>query len=194
MRICIHYTAVSGLKQNAQLKPVNNYHRDKNWGTKANPWYQPKTSSLGWYVGYNYFIDVNGTLTNTRSHTEETMAQVGNNCDIPSRCGTLSVCLAGDFNKELPNDKQIKTLQDLIRKLENLPIVFHRDIQKNRTCPGKLFTNEYLDTVVLKTNIIKPDKEDQEKEQEILKLKRQISLLRSVIDKLLNIIRSFKKK
>ena len=184
MRICLHHTAVSRDKQKSQLQPVNNYHKSK-WDME---------SSLGWYVGYNYFVDVNGTLTHTRANDEETMAQVGNNCDVPSRCGTLSVCLAGDFNKELPTDKQIKTLQDLIRKLDNIPIVFHRDIQKNRTCPGKLFTTEYLNTVILKTNIIKPDTEDKEKEEEILRLKKKITTLNSLIKMLVSIIIKLRKK
>lgn len=196
--IVLHHTAVSRDKQKNQLKPVDTYHRDKNWGTEANPWYQPKPSSLGWYVGYNYFCDVNGKRTNTREIGTETIAQVGHNCDIPKRCDCVSYCLAGNFNNELPTEAQIKDFRKFVAEMEerypNIRVIFHRDIQKYRTCPGKLLTKAYLKSVMLKKVVYASDDVDKEKEKEILKLKKTVSALQSIIMMLLSIIKKLKKK
>lgn len=154
--IAIHHTAVSRQNTATQLLAVNRYHQQK-WNSKSN---------LGWYVGYNYFIDVSGSLVQTRREDEETIANIGHNCDVASRCDTISVCLAGDFNRELPNDKQIQTLKMFVKQKQSenpgINVTFHRNLQKGRTCPGALFTKEYLDTRILnETN--KPDDTDTDK-------------------------------
>lgn len=172
--LAIHHTAVSRDKQSSQLMPVNRYHKGK-WNFK---------SSLGWFVGYNYFIDVNGSLTYCRKIGEETIAQKGHNLD------TISVCLAGNFNSELPNDKQVSRLQaflkDTVKRNIGIEITYHRKLQANRTCPGKLFNDEYMSRVILKEETV-PDPEDKEKSEQILKLSTQLDTLIALIKKLLSI-------
>lgn len=142
-QIAIHHTAVSRESNFRQLAAVDKYHKGK-WNMK---------STLGWYVGYNFFIDTDGSLTQTRAIGEETMANKGHNCDVEERCDTISVCLTGDFNRELPSDKQIEALKGFIEDFNflysDIKTVLHRGIQTNRTCPGGLFTKQYLDIRIL---------------------------------------------
>jgi len=180
----IHHTASIASGKN-QLAAVNQYHKDK-WGMK---------STLGWYVGYNYFIDVNGSITNTRKVGEETIANVGHNCDVEERCDTISICLAGDFNTQLPNDKQIKALRRLLGELDVLypgsVDTFHRDIQANRTCPGKKFTRRYLESVILEKKVV-GDEADTKKSEEIEKIK--VTLMMTIITLLRQLRAKLKKQ
>lgn len=148
--IAIHHTAVSAVSN--QLAAVDRYHKGK-WGMR---------SSLGWYVGYNFFCDVDGKITNTRAVGEETIAQVGHNCDVPSRCDTISFCFAGDFNTHLPNEKQLTAFQEWRKDYTDLQVIGHRDLQKSRTCPGALMTREYMRTTLM-GQVPQPDPDDAEK-------------------------------
>jgi len=173
----IHHTAVSRNRQAIQLFAVNRYHQGK-WNAK---------SSLGWYVGYNYFIDVDGTTTNTRAVGEETIANVGHNCDVEARCDTISICLAGDFNKQLLTDAQVNALRKLIQKLQqtypSIEATFHRDIQANRTCPGVLYTMQYHKERVLGYSAY-PDPDDINKQKKIADLRRKLDNLRQALHRL----------
>lgn len=165
--LAIHHTAV---KQDGfnQFNAVNFYHKQK-WNMK---------SSLGWFVGYNDFIDTNGSLIYCRDYYEETMTVVGHNCDTDAKCDTISVCLAGDFNQELPNDKQIIALKNYITKIKedypNIQITFHRNLQADRTCPGTLFTQDYLDNVILEKNTNPPDFYDDIKSKQIIQCQQDL--------------------
>jgi len=169
----IHHTAVSRTKQSKQLLAVNRFHHEDR---------KYPISSLGYNIGYNYFIDVDGTRTQTRKEGEETMAQVGHNCDVPERCDAISTCLAGDFNVELLTDKQIEALRERCREVERLypgiEHTFHKSVQNNRTCPGKLFTEEYLNTRILQISKPEPDEADKIKQN----LQTQVTLLNKVIE------------
>ncbi len=73
-------------------------------------------SSLGSYIGYNFFITSDGEVFQARSIGEETAAQKGSNLN------TISICLAGNFiinpldNKMVdePTEEQKKTLVTLL--------------------------------------------------------------------------------
>lgn len=179
----IHHTAVSRAKQPTQLYAVNRYHQN------TPPYnYKGRPSTLGWWVGYNYFIDVDGTVTNTRVVGEETIANVGHNCDALTRCDVISVCLAGDFNIELPSDAQIASLKKLVAgfavSYPGITHTFHREIQPARTCPGALYTHEYHKARILEQTSV-DDHEDTKKKEEIAKLVSRIDYLRALLAKLL---------
>ena len=168
--LVLHHTAVHSTT--SQLNGVNNYHKDK-WNMK---------STLGWYVGYNYFIDISGKATNTRDVGEETMAQVGHNFD------SISVCLAGNFNEEVPSEAQNRSLRALIKIIKELHpeiiLKLHRDVQYNRTCPGKLLTLEYLRSVTMKEPF-QPDTHDKKKKEAIIaELAKSITLLQKLVAQL----------
>lgn len=177
----IHHTAVSRTQNPIQLFAVNRYHQ------KTSPYnYLGKPSSLGWWVAYNYFIDVDGTVTNTRAVGEETIANKGYNCDVYERCTTISICLAGDFNRELPTDAQRVALQKLIfalkREFVGITYTFHRDLQTGRTCPGRLFTETYFMSSVL--NLPTEAADDIEKRKRQLMEKKLRDALIALIHKL----------
>lgn len=190
--IVIHHTAVPRTN-GKQFYRMEQYHK-KRWGRK---------SQMGYYLGYNGFIDVNGKFTQTRALGEETMANKGYNAhithiafsdtnyDFPAFYITekkdkviigqrndkgtydrkternkkdivhmtrgriaFSLCIAGNFNSELPNDKQVKQLKKLLSLLRTTypraRITLHRDLDGNETnCPGSLLTNEYIDRRIM---------------------------------------------
>lgn len=176
----IHHTAVSRSKNAAQLFAVNRYHQEK-WNAK---------STLGWFVGYNYFIDVDGTTTKCRDVGEETIAQVGHNCDVKHRCDTISICLTGDFNQETLTDAQVVALRTLVTELKTVyPMIvakFHRELQPGRTCPGSLMTHQYLQSVVFgQPDPI--DEEEKEKAERIAQLSQILDQLRAILTRLLSL-------
>jgi len=98
---------------------VNEAHRTR-WAPFAKSWPAYK-SSLGYFGGYNFFIDKFGTLTQFRAIGEETAAQIGSNFD------TVSICLAGNFSinpktkepVDIPTQAQINMLKDVMLALLN---------------------------------------------------------------------------
>lgn len=171
-KIVIHNTAVK--RTNAkQFRGVNNYHREKGY----------PLSSLGWYAGYNEFVDIDGTRTKTREWGEETMAQVGHNCDIEARCDSYSVCFALDGSTQTLNNAQIKTWREIRRVYPNAEITLHRDIQENRTCPGKLITSDYLE------NILTDEPLTNEDEWKRKNIAEQIKLIDTIVGLLVKLVK-----
>ena len=173
--LAIHHSAVKRTSS-PQLWAVDRYHREK-WGMR---------SRLGWWVGYNYFIDVDGKTTQTRSWSEEQIAQRGHNCDVPTRCDTISVCLADNYHvSEVVSEAQNASLRDLIRDVKKvyplIKVVGHRDLQESRTCPG--LPEWYIDSY----NDIQPnDPVDHEKQTKIKLLQARLDSLRALLNKLLD--------
>lgn len=126
--IVLHHTAVSRALQALQGDVVNNHHKNK-WNMR---------SELGFYTGYNFFCEQTGERTQTRKIGEETIAQVGNNCDVPSRCGMISYCMAGDFRKEKPTKFQVADFVEFVEEVRaiypDVIIKQHKDVQAGRTC------------------------------------------------------------
>lgn len=95
-------------------------------------------SELGYYVGYNFFCEPTGQRTQTRKIGEETIAQIGNNCDIPSRCGMVSYCMAGYFAVEKPTQFQVDDFIAFIREIQSqypdVVLKQHKDVYPSRTC------------------------------------------------------------
>lgn len=126
--IVLHHTAVSRASQPLQGDSVDSYHK-----SQCN-----MVSELGFYTGYNFFAEPTGKRTQTRKIGEETIAQVGNNCDVASRCGMISYCMAGDFRKEKPTQFQVDDFVKFVNEVRaiypNAIIKQHKDVQPSRTC------------------------------------------------------------
>jgi len=105
-------------------------------------------SSLGWYVGYQYFIDKKGVVTQCRQDTEEGAHTVGKNKS------SIGVCLAGNFDVTYPTKDQVISLKTLLAtkiKEYNIPVTNvlpHRKFAK-KTCYGKLLKDTWAQEVLL---------------------------------------------
>jgi len=166
--ILIHHSAV--LNSNVeQLGGINNYHKDK-WNFK---------SSLGSYIGYNYLIEFNGKVNQTRANGETTAAcyQKGMN---DGRC--IHICLTGNLDVNKPKDPQVFALRDLLKKLTKEfdiskdNIVFHKDYSST-VCPGKYMNLDFVRGLV---------GEAKPKKVKITTTKGQLTKIRNLLDELIN--------
>src|SRR3990167_671715 len=134
--LCVHHSGGMGnddtaSSQHLTVEDVNQAHKAR-WDFK---------SSLGWYVGYHFFVEASGRVTQCRSISEETAAQKGYNQNGIA----ISVCLAGNFTKrpdgiwvDTPTPKQKNALQEIGMKFPQVKdwnIVPHRALQSTQ-CYG----------------------------------------------------------
>jgi len=96
--IIIHHTESLTSPTNRQFTTVNNLHRNL-FGMK---------SSLGYWCGYHYFIEVNGDVIKAREDTDMGAHTMGRNKD------SIGICLAGKFDTQMPTDEQIQALKTLL--------------------------------------------------------------------------------
>ena len=122
--VVVHYDGAGN-----SFASVNEWHRQK-WGFK---------SSLGFFCGYHYYIEFDGTIIQARADNEE-----GAHCVDSRRPGfwnknSIGVCLQGNNTKFTA--RQEKSLRWLLnnRKIEyemdSSEIYCHKDI-KSTVCPG----------------------------------------------------------
>lgn len=148
----VHHTAVSRSVLENQFDVVNNYHKTvKN----ADGTIGFKLSSMGYYVGYNYMISADGTIKQFRIDGEETCAQLNHNND------SISICLCGNFDNEMPTTQQVATLKKFItdKSLEHnidldnvLPHRCSYDIDgvaRQKSCYGSLLSDSWARDLVL---------------------------------------------
>lgn len=111
---------------------VNEWHK-KLWNFK---------SSLGFYIGYHYFIDKSGKVTQGRADTDEGAHTVGKNLT------SLGICLAGNFDVTKPTKEQVEALKTLLKAkltqygLLKEAVVPHRKYA-NKSCYGKLLSDTW---------------------------------------------------
>jgi hypothetical protein len=98
-------------------------------------------SSLGYHVGYHYFINKDGKVTQTREHYEE-----GAHC-IGMNKSSIGVCFAGNFDVTKPTTKQLVSWMRLYSKIErefpNIPTYPHRKYA-TKSCHGNLLSDDYF--------------------------------------------------
>lgn len=155
LKIIIHNTAVSHAVNPDQWNQTNTYH-EQMFNFK---------SCLGFYVGYTYEIAANGTVRQARSEGEETAAVLGQNRQ------SISICLDGNFDLEMPTLLQAQALQKLMAgimirwNLTAHKIFPHRGFcgtPPYKTCFGKLLPDNWGTMVAIATapgeleNLIKP--------------------------------------
>jgi len=116
---------------------VDNWHK-KLWNFR---------SSLGHYIGYHYFIDKTGKVTQGRADWDEGAHTRGYNSV------TLGVCLAGNFDATKPSKEQEEALRELLLRLMNKHnitlenCVPHRKFA-NKTCYGRNLPDNWLQKLV----------------------------------------------
>ncbi len=116
-----------------QFVKINNYHQ-----TRAFP-----KSSMGYYVGYHYLVERDGTVKQARKENEIGAHDTGENLN------SIGICLAGAFSSHTPTEEQTAAAARLlgeIRKRWNIPIT---RIEPHRwddatECPGRLLADDWL--------------------------------------------------
>jgi len=98
-------------------------------------------SSLGYWCGYTFFIDINGVITQTRALDEEGAHVIGMNTK------SIGVCFAGNFDLTLPTEAQMqswyKLYGELLKKYPGIPTYPHRKYA-TKPCHGKLITDHHF--------------------------------------------------
>lgn len=118
---------------------VNNWHKQK-WHFE---------SLLGYYIGYHYFIDKSGKITQGRDDLEEGAHAIGYNTS------SIGVCLAGNFDATYPTKEQEESLKKLLIELVqeyNIPvqnIIPHR-LVANKTCYGRNLSDTWARKIYIK--------------------------------------------
>lgn len=121
------------------FETVDNWHR-RLWQFK---------SSLGHYIGYHYFIDRSGKVTQGRADNEEGAHCLGKNKS------SIGICISGNFDRTSP--KPSKAQEDALRKLllqlmnrhgiTADKIVPHREFS-NKTCYGRTLPDDWARNLV----------------------------------------------
>ena len=142
--IIIHHTGGTDLNPYADTSHhtfdiVNRFHGYK-WNFK---------SSLGYYIGYHYFIERNGLVTQGRADNEEGAHTKGYNKNI-------GICLAGNFDATKPTSAQTKALRTLLQNLKlnnpNAEIVPHRKFA-SKSCYGRYLSDTWASDLLRKPTI-----------------------------------------
>ncbi len=135
-RIIWHHSANDSSEP--QFMQINDWHKDRDF----------PLSSMGFYVGYHYVIEKDGTIKQARKETEIGAHDQGENIN------SIGICLAGNFNLKVPTLEQEISIARLIKEIRgrhNIPITRiepHR-YDDDTDCPGKLLKdnwaiNQYL--------------------------------------------------
>ena len=130
--IIVHHTGGSGADPMAdtshhKVSTVNNWHKHIGF----------PISKLGYYVGYTYFIDKTGLVTQCRMHSERGCHTIGyNDC--------IGICLAGNFDATLPSKEQTEALRELLLRIgKNSIIVPHRKFAPHKSCYGSKLSDTW---------------------------------------------------
>ena len=135
-QVIVHHDGVS--RKGPSFDIVNQYHETQRF---------PK-SSLGFFVGYHFWIERNGLLRQARSETEIGAHAQGQNYTA------LGIGLAGNFDKEMPTKEQIATLGQLLSRLcftYSIPHdrIFPHRHYASKTCYGSLLDATWAQGVFL---------------------------------------------
>lgn len=144
--IIVHHECPPQIVNGDRFDIVDNYHKSLGWGG----------------IGYHYFIEKSGIVKRGRADNEEGCHTVGKNTE------SLGICLAGNFDLEMPSGGQIKALGSLITQKKQeygiLPenIVPHRKFANYKSCYGKLLGDNWARNLIqnnTKENIIQQIKD-----------------------------------
>ena len=129
-KIIVHHDGVS--RKGPSFAIVNEYHKSIGF----------PISSLGYYVGYHYWIERDGKTIQARSEDEVGAHTRGQNYT------SLGVGLAGNFDKELPTKEQVDALGKLLDRLcteHTIPLgqIFPHRKYAEKTCYGSRLTNNW---------------------------------------------------
>lgn len=120
-------------------------------------------SKLGYHVGYTFFIDKQGVVTQTREVGEEGAHTVGKNTT------SIGICLAGNFDVTLPTGPQVASLRELLLKYSKSlnispdKIVPHRNFA-SKSCYGSQLPERWARELLKTGETPKKSREEIKKE------------------------------
>lgn len=130
-RIIWHHTA--DVSSAAQFDKINAYHK-----TRAFP-----LSALGFFVGYHYLVEQDGTVRQAREDTEIGAHDQGENLN------SIGIALAGNFSVGMPTEEQIGAVGVLLTTLMSMWKIPITRIEPHRRdddteCPGTKLEDDWL--------------------------------------------------
>lgn len=136
--LIVHHTETQG----QTFEQINEFHRQK-WNL---------LSSLGFYLGYHYFIDIDGSVRQARADVDEGAHCIGYNLK------SIGIGLNGNFDITTPTIPQINSLKKLLLelalkyKIPNNKIVPHRRFSP-KTCYGSKLSDSWAADLVINENL-----------------------------------------
>ena len=129
-RIVWHHSAAD--TPDPQFHAINGWHKDRGF----------PISSLGFYVGYHYVIEKDGTVARARTDQEIGAHDTGENID------SLGICLVGNFSVSVPTVQQAFAFANLLRQLMMAHVISINAIEPHRRddkteCPGTLMPDNW---------------------------------------------------
>lgn len=136
-QIIVHHDSVS--REGPSFAIVNAFHKQKGF----------PESRLGFFVGYHFWIERDGTLRQARQENE-----VGAHCK-GQNYSAFGIGLAGNFDAEDPTPAQIATLGELLSRLCNkyrIPAqrIFPHRRYAEKSCYGSRLKDNWAALVFLK--------------------------------------------
>ena len=130
-RVIWHHTADS--YGGPQFKKIDRFHKSRKF----------PISSLGFYVGYHWLIERDGIVKRARTAYEIGAHDQGENLN------SLGIGIAGDFNVQLPTEKQAVAAAVLVKGIIKKYRIKIYDFEPHRlddttNCPGKLMADNWL--------------------------------------------------
>lgn len=136
--IILHHTITA--RDTTTFEAVNNYHKGL-WNFE---------SSLGFFIGYHYFIDGKGKVYQGRNDWE-----AGAHCYQENKnYDSIGICLTGNFDTETPSQAQTASLGTLLKDLMQKHLIpkgnikFHRDYAGYKSCPGTNIKTDFIDKLL----------------------------------------------
>lgn len=134
-QIIVHHDSVS--RAGPSFAIVNDFHRTRDF----------PLSSLGFYVGYHFWIERDGTVRQARAENEVGAHTIGQNYNA------FGIGLAGNFDAEQPTDAQTAALGELMsglcaRHLLSKERIFPHRKYSTKTCYGKLLSDTWARDVL----------------------------------------------
>lgn len=108
-------------------------------------------SSLGSYVGYQYYIEKDGSVHQARKDDEEGAHTIGYNFN------SIGICLAGNFDATLPTNAQIDALRTLLQQKTaqwGIPLtnIHPHRWAANKTCYGTKLSDTWASELLNSQN------------------------------------------
>lgn len=130
-RIIWHHSAINAKR--LQFNEIDVYHKTRDF---------PR-SSLGYYVGYHYLVEYDGTVRQARTEEEIGAHDTGENLN------SIGICLAGDFTAQLPTEQQAAAVAALVREIRGRHSIPIARIEPHRwdddtACPGAYLPDNWL--------------------------------------------------